>query len=197
MRTAQELEHLSAREPDSGLVCVVVDAPKGSRNKYKYDEKLGLYRLSKVLPLGIVFPYDFGAIPSTRAEDDDPLDVLLLGEEALFPGCLVTVRLVGVIQAEQTEHGKTFRNDRLLGGIETPVNRPTIQSLEDLRAEQLDEIEHFFIAYNYLEGRHFKPIGRHGPALAEQLLADGIRQFGKAKGSRNVGQHTAEKNSSR
>jgi inorganic pyrophosphatase len=149
------------------------------------------------LPLGIVFPCDFGAIPSTRAEDGDPLDVLLLGEEALFPGCLVTVRLVGVIQAEQTEHGTTFRNDRLLGVIETPVNRPAIQSLEDLRAEHLDEIEHFFIAYNYLEGRHFKPIGRHGPALAEQLLADGIRQFGNAKGSRNVEQHTAEKNSSR
>src|SRR4029434_10227293 len=100
MRTAKELENLSAREPDSGLVRFVVDTPKGSRNKYKYDETLGLYRLSKVLPLGSAFPYDFGSIPSTRAEDGDPMDVLLLGEEALFPGCLVTVRLVGVIQAE-------------------------------------------------------------------------------------------------
>ena len=192
MRTAQELEHLSAREPDSGLVRVVVDTPKGSRNKYKYDETLGLYRLSKVLPVGIAFPYDFGFIPSTRAEDGDPLDVLVLGEEALFPGCLVTVRLVGVIQAEQTEHGKTFRNDRLMGAIETSVNRPAIQTLEDLRTERLDEIEYFFIAYNHLEGRHFKPIGRHGPAMAEQLLADGIRQFDNAKGGRDVEQHTAE-----
>src|SRR6185436_18475571 len=98
MYTAQELEHLSPREPDSELVRVLVDTPKGSRNKYKYDEKLGLYRLSKVLPLGTAFPYDFGFIPSTWAEDGDPLDVLVLGEEALFPGCLVTVRLVGVIQ---------------------------------------------------------------------------------------------------
>ena len=193
MRTVQQLEPLSAREPDSGLVRVVVDTPKGSRNKYKYDETLGLYRLSKVLPLGTVFPYDFGSIPSTRAEDGDPLDVLVLGEEALFPGCLVTVHLVGVIQAEQTEHSKTFRNDRLIGAIETPVNRPAIQTLEDLRTERLDEIEHFFIAYNYLEGRHFKPIGRHGPAMAEQLLADGIRQFGNAKGGRDMEQHTAEK----
>jgi len=192
MRTAQELEHLSAREPDSGLVRVVVDTPKGSRNKYKYDETLGLYRLSKVLPLGSAFPYDFGFIPSTRAEDGDPLDVLLLGEEALFPGCLVTVRLVGVIQAEQMEHGKTFRNDRLMGAIETSVNRPAIQTLEDLRSEHLDEIEYFFITYNHLEGRHFKPMGRHGPAMAEQLLVDGIRQFDNAKGGRNVEQHTAE-----
>ena len=189
---AQEVEYLTAREPDSGLVHVVVDTPKGSRNKYKYDETLGLYRLSKVLPVGIAFPYDFGFIPSTRAEDGDPLDVLVLGEEALFPGCLVTVRLVGVIQAEQTEHGKTFRNDRLMGAIETSVNRPAIQTLADLRTEHLDEIEYFFIAYNHLECRHFKPIGRHGPAMAEQLLADGVWQFDNAKGGRNVEQHTAE-----
>ncbi len=112
--------------------------------------------------------------------------------DALFPGCLVTVRLVGVLQAEQTEHGKTFRNDRLLGAIETPVNRPAIQTFDDLRPEHLDEIEYFFMTYNHLEGRHFKPIGRHGPALAAQLLADGIRQFDHARGGRTVEQHTAE-----
>jgi len=191
MGTAQTLEHLSAREPDSGLVRVVVDTPKGSRNKYTYDEHVGLYRLSKVLPLGLAFPYDFGFIPSTQAEDGDPLDVLLLGEEALFPGCLVTVRLVGVLQAEQTEHGTTFRNDRLLGAIETPVNRPVIQTLEDLRSERLEEIESFFMAYNHLEGRHFQPLGRYGPAMAERLLADGIRQFDQAQGGRDVAQPTA------
>jgi inorganic pyrophosphatase len=192
MGSAPALEHLSAREPDSGLVRVVVDTPKGSRNKYTYDETLGLYRLRKVLPLGSAFPYDFGFIPSTRAEDGDPLDVLLLGEDALLPGCLVTVRLVGGLQAEQTEPGKTFRNDRLIGAIETAFNRPAIQTFADLQPERLDEIEYFFIAYNHLEGRPFKPIGRHGPAIAEQLLTDGIRQFGEAKGSRNVEQHTAE-----
>ena len=192
MGTAHTLEHLSAREPDSGLVRVVVDTPKGSRNKYKYDAHMGLYRLSKVLPLGLAFPYDFGFIPSTQAQDGDPLDVLLLGEEALFPGCLVTVRLMGVLQAEQTEHGQTFRNDRLIGAIETPVNRPAIQTFTDLRPEHLDEIEYFFMAYNHLEGRHFQPLGRHGPAMAEQLLADGIRQFDHAKGSRPVAQHTTE-----
>jgi inorganic pyrophosphatase len=191
MGTAPALEHLSAREPDSELVRVVIDTPKGSRNKYTYDETLGLYRLSKVLPLGLAFPYDFGFIPSTQAEDGDPLDVLLLGEEALFPGCLVTVRLVGVLQAEQTEPSKTVRNDRLIGAIETSVNRPAIQTLADLQPERLNEIESFFIAYNHLEGRHFKPLGRHGPARAVQLLADGIRQCGAAKGGCPVEQHTA------
>jgi inorganic pyrophosphatase len=193
MPTAQGLEHLSAREPDSGLVRAIVDTPKGSRNKYKYDAQLGVYRLSKILPLGSAFPYDFGFIPSTRADDGDPLDVLLVGEDALFPGCLVTVRLVGVIQAEQTEHGTTFRNDRLVGAIETPVNRPAIQTLHDLRSDRLDEIEHFFITYNHLEGRHFTPLGRHGPAIAEQLLADAIQQFDQAQAGPKVEQHTAVK----
>jgi inorganic pyrophosphatase len=107
------------------------------------------------------------------------------------PCFLVTVRLVGVIQAEQTEPGKTFRNDRLMGAIETSVNRPAIQTLADLQPERLDEIESFFMAYNHLEGRHFKPLGRHGPARAEQLLADGIRQCGEAQGSGKVEQPTA------
>src|SRR5262249_13594115 len=192
MLTGEGLEHVSARESDTGLVRVVVDTSKGSRNKYKYDETLGLYRLSKVLPLGITFPYDFGSIPSTQAEDGDPLDVLVLGEEALLPGFLVTVRVVGVIQAEQTEHGKTFRNDRLLGAIETPVNQPAIQTLAELPPERVEEIEYFFSASNHLEGRNFKPIGRHGPAMAEKLLADGIRQFANARNGRNGEQPTTE-----
>jgi inorganic pyrophosphatase len=72
------LHQLPARQPDSGLFNVIVDTPKGSRNKYKYDEKQGLWRLSKVLPLGASFPFDFGFIPSTRGEDGDPLDALVL-----------------------------------------------------------------------------------------------------------------------
>ena len=91
--------------------------------------------------LGITFPYDFGFIPATRAADGDPLDVLVLGEEPLFPGCLVTVLLVGVIQAQQTEH-ETFRNDRLLGASR-PVNRPAIQTFTDLRTEHLERSKPF------------------------------------------------------
>jgi inorganic pyrophosphatase len=187
----QKLEYVRACEPDSQLVRVIIDTPKGSRNKYTYDAILGLYRLSKVLPLGLAFPYDFGFIPSTQAEDGDPLDVLVLGEDALFPGCLVTVQLIGVIQAEQTEHGKTFRNDRLLGAIETSVNLPVFQTIEDLQPERLDEIEAFFMAYNHLEGRHFTPLGRHGPALAARLLTDGMRQFEAAQDRCNIEQHPA------
>ena len=107
MTNPRGLTHLAAWDAGSGLVNVVVEAPRGSRNKYKYDERHGLFRLSKVLPLGACFPYDFGFIPSTRAEDGDPVDVLVLTEEPAFAGCVLPVRLLGVIEAEQTEGGKT------------------------------------------------------------------------------------------
>ena len=114
------LHQLPARQPDSDLLNVVVETPKGCRNKYKYDEGHGLWRLSKVLPLGASFPFDFGFIPSTRGEDGDPLDVLVLLDEPAFPGCVVPARLIGILEAEQTQGGKTIRNDRLVAVIETP-----------------------------------------------------------------------------
>src|SRR5947207_3463354 len=160
--TLQKLTHVRARDVDTGLVNVIIDTPRGSRKKFKYDEELGLFRLSKELPRGASFPYDFGFIPSTRAEDGDPLDVLVLTDDPAFTGCLVTVRLIGVLQAEQTEKGKTVRNDRLIGMIETPYNQPEVRSLTDLPPTRLDEIAHFFISYNQAEGREFKPVGRRG-----------------------------------
>src|SRR5204863_796713 len=92
----------------------VIETPKGSRSKFKYDEEHGLFKLSGVLPAGAVFPFDFGFVPATVGEDGDPLDVLVLMDEPVFSGCFVAARLLGVIEARQTEDGKTERNDRLI-----------------------------------------------------------------------------------
>ena len=113
-----DLEALSPKTEDGSKVRVVIEAPAGSRNKYKYDRDLGMFLLHKILPAGSAFPFDFGFVPGTLAQDDDPLDVMVLGEEATFTGCVVTVRLLGVIGAKQKDKGKTVRNDRLLA---TPV----------------------------------------------------------------------------
>jgi inorganic pyrophosphatase len=164
------LMHLEAYDPDSGLVRVIIDTPRGSRNKYKFDEQLGLFKLSRVLPVGMSFPFDFGSIPGTRAEDGDALDVLVLNEAPLFAGCLVLAHLIGVIRAEQTERGKTIRNDRLLGVIETPVNQPVVRDVQALPKEQLREIEHFFRSYNEAQGRRFVVKGRAGPKAAQRML---------------------------
>src|SRR5215471_17186648 len=142
---ATPVNELPAAEPDSGRVNVVVDTPRGSRNKYKFDERHGQWRLSKALPQGMHFPYDFGFIPSTRGEDGDPLDVLLLMDEAAFPGCVVPARLIGVLEAEQTERGKTVRNDRLVAVVETPYNPAEYRSLAEMYRQSLDDIVHFSV----------------------------------------------------
>jgi inorganic pyrophosphatase len=175
---ATPLNELPAVDPDSGRVNVVVDTPQGSRNKYKFDEEHGQWRLSKVLPQGMYFPYDFGFIPSTRGEDGDPLDVLLLVDEPSFPGCIVPAQLIGVLEAEQTEGGKTVRNDRLVAVVETPYNPIEYHSLEEVNEQRLDAVEQFFVTYNKLEGRHFKPLARHGAKRAQKLVEHATRGAG-------------------
>jgi inorganic pyrophosphatase len=167
---ATPLNELPAVDPESGRLNVVVDTPKGSRNKYKYDEQSGQWRLSKVLPQGMSFPYDFGFVPSTKGEDGDPVDVLLLADAPAFPGCVISARLIGVLEAEQTEDGKTVRNDRFVAVVETEHNPAEYHSLEEVDRQRLDEIDHFFVAYNDMEGRQFTPLARRGAARAEELL---------------------------
>jgi inorganic pyrophosphatase len=182
---ATSINKLPAVDPDSGRLNVVVDTPKGSRNKYKFDEQHSQWRLSKVLPQGLSFPYDFGFLPSTRGEDGDPLDVLLLMDEPAFPGCVVPARLIGVLEAEQTEDGKTVRNDRLVAVVETPYNPAEFHSLEEVSRQRLDEIEHFFVSYNQMEGRQFKPLARQGADHAQELLEEGTGGAGSGgKGAR-------------
>ena len=165
---------LTARDPDSGLVRVVIDTPSGSRNKYKFDSELGVFKLSRILPLGLAFPFDFGSIPGTRAEDGDALDVLVLTEAPLFVGCLVNIRLIGVIRATQTERRTTIRNDRLVGAIETPVNVAEFRELSDVSRGKLREIEHFFRSYNEAQGRQFRISGRGGAKAAERILKSAL-----------------------
>ena len=176
---AFRLNDIETRVLGSKRVNVVVDTPKGSRNKYKYDEALGVFRLSRILPAGMQFPYDFGSLPRTCAEDGDALDVLVLMEAPTFPGCLIETRLIGVLRANQKEKRKTIRNDRLIAVAETPVNRPRFRTLADLGDARLNEIEHFFVAYNRAQGREFRPTGRLGPRAAEQLLEKAARAFAR------------------
>jgi inorganic pyrophosphatase len=161
-------------DASSRLTHVIVDTPRGSRYKYKFDEDYKVLRLSRILPLGMSFPYDFGWIPGTRAEDGDPLDVLILTEAALFPGCLLTVRLIGVLRAHQIERSKAIRNDRLIAVLETPVNHAEVTRLDAIPGPRLQEIEEFFVTYNALQGRRFKVSGRAGPKAAQQIVRRGI-----------------------
>ncbi|HTO08931.1 MAG TPA: inorganic diphosphatase [Myxococcota bacterium] len=155
---------------DDGCVNVVVETPKGSRNKIKFDDDLDCFRLSDVLPAGNTFPYDFGFLPGTRAEDGDPIDVLLLMDESTFPGTLVISRLVGVIEGEQTEDGRTVRNDRLIAVSVDARDYRDVHSVKDVSSHLIRELEHFFRSYAEMEGRKFRFRGLRGPRHAMKLV---------------------------
>lgn len=171
------ISRLPSFDEETGHVHIVVETPKGSQNKYKYDERRRVFKLNKVLPEGASFPFDFGFVPSTLAEDGDPIDVLLLLDEAAFPGCLIEGRLIGVIEAEQTEDGKTTRNDRLIAVSSVSRLRRSVQSLDDVDKDLIDEIEYFFKSYNRAVGRRFKSLGRRGPDQAKALVKKAERRF--------------------
>ena len=167
-----------------GELHVIIETPKGSRNKFDFDEGHGLFKLGGVLPAGAVFPFDFGFVPSTLGGDGDPLDVLLLMDEPAFPGCLVHSRLVAVIEAEQTERdGTRTRNDRLIAVAANSHTHTGVRTLADLNSALLDEIEHFFVSYNEMKGKTFKPLGRFGPIKAARLIEEGAQRF-RLKGAR-------------
>src|ERR1043165_4187024 len=161
---------------------VIIETPKGSRNKFNYDEETGLFKLGGVLPAGASVPFDFGFVPSPPGGDGDPLAVLVLVGEPAFTGCLVRVRLVGVIEAEQTERdGETARNDRLIGVAAESRLHKGVRTLKSLGAALLDEIEHFFVSYNEFKGKRFEPLGRFGPKKASELVEEGMKKFAKSK----------------
>lgn len=165
------LETLPALDRKSKLLNVIVETPRNCRYKYKFEPALNAFSISKLLPLGMVFPFDFGFIPSTKAADGDPLDVLLLIDEPAHPGVIVRSRLIGVIEADQTERdGTTEKNDRLIAIADTSELYAKIQTLSDLPPTVLSQIEHFFISYNQQRGGKFKVTAREGPERAQQLF---------------------------
>src|ERR1044071_2626207 len=93
----------------------IIETPAASRNKFNYEPETGLFMLGGLLPAGMMFPFDFGFIPCTLGDDGDPLDILVLMDPPAYAGCLIDVRVIGLIEAKQTENGATEDNPRLFG----------------------------------------------------------------------------------
>jgi len=158
---------------------VVIETPKGSRNKYSYDPDCDCLQLSTVLPEGMVFPYDFGFLPSTLGDDGDPLDILVLMEASVVPGCVVRTRVIGGIEAKQKEKGESWtKNDRLIAVATHAQTYQNAKNLSDLRPHLVDEIIEFFVDYNKLRNRKFKAGAVVGPHKAKRLIDAGMKQFG-------------------
>ena len=155
---------------DDGNVQVIVETPRGSRNKYAFDPDQKIFSLHKVLPEGMAFPHDFGFIPSTKADDGDPIDVLILMDQPAFPGCLAKARLVGVIEGVQTKDGKKERNDRLLAVAASSHTHSEVKSIKDLNKSMLTELEKFLVNYHLNDKEEYKVLACKGPDAAKKCL---------------------------
>ncbi len=177
-----DLSTLSHRlDPKKDTCRVVIETPKGFRNKFDYDPESGLFMLGGLLPVGMMFPFDFGFVPSTLGEDGDPLDILVLMDAPAHVGCLIEVRIIGIIEAEQSEDGKAERNDRLLGVAIHSYDHEGLKTIEDVSKTRLDQLEQFFISYNKQRGKKFKVTGTGGPKKAIKFLRAGIQANKKAR----------------
>jgi inorganic pyrophosphatase len=158
------------------LVHAVIETPKGSRNKYAYQEASGLFLLKKILPAGTAFPLDFGFIPGTRAEDGDPLDVLVITEQASYPGCLMQCRPIGIIKGEQRKQGsrKYVRNDRVLAVPDASTDFANLKRFSDLSKELRNDLSHFFMYYNSMEGGTYRMIRTGGAVEALSAVKSAI-----------------------
>lgn len=160
---------------------VIVETPAGSRSKLKYEPDLGVFALGKFLPEGFSFPFDFGFVPGTLADDGDPLDVMLIAETGSAPGCLVPARLLGTLEAEERKRkksgkGKPLRNDRILAVPVASRQYAELTTLDQMPAALREQIEYFLTSYGVLEGKEMRIIGLKGPAGTARLVKQAARK---------------------
>jgi inorganic pyrophosphatase len=163
-----------------GLLQVVVETPKRSRNKYAFNDELRVFALKKVLPAGMEFPYDFGFVPSTLAEDGDAVDVLIMMDEPAFSGCLLKCRIIGIIEGSQGTKKNKVRNDRIVAIERDNHSFADIHHLKDLGKQFLEELEDFFVNYHELSGEQYHILGTKGPKAAIQKVHKTIEAFRKS-----------------
>jgi inorganic pyrophosphatase len=155
----------------------IIETPKGRRNKFKYEPDSGLFSLSNLLPQGFSFPFDFGFIPSTLAEDGDALDVIVLMDEPAHVGCLLKIRLVGVVEIVQREGGKESKNDRIIAVAVRSVDYADVKSISELQHSLVEQVKEFLALYNKNSGKQDEVKGVAGPERAMELVDSAIRRF--------------------
>ena len=158
---------------------VVVEIPKGSRNKYEWDERLRAFKLDRLLFSSVAYPSDYGFVPDTLAPDGDPLDALVCVSEPTFPGCVIPVRPVALLRM----HDEKGLDDKLVCVPLDDPNWRSIERLEQLPRQLRDEIEHFFSIYKQPEGKHVEVDGWHPAETALEVLADARARRAEAVGA--------------
>jgi inorganic pyrophosphatase len=173
------LEQLPHELDRSKMTCqAIVEAPAGSRVKVYYDPESHRFRIGKFLPLGMVFPLDFAFIPSTLAGDGDPFDLLILPEASLPVGSIVTVRILGILEAEQFKpNKKPRRNDRVIARLVESRLFAKVQHIDQLGSTFVEELSTFFSTYKRLRGQTYNVVGVGGPERAVELILEGADEY--------------------
>ena len=152
-------------------VTAMVECPRGINHKLEYDAEERRFKLSKILPAGLTFPFDFGFITDTKGEDGDPLDIIIVSEITSYPGTMIECRIVGSLAALQTERdGKTMRNDRYIGIPVVSQLFSEVKNLPDLAEAIINQLEAFFRNYNEQAGKAFKVLERNNAESAYQTI---------------------------
>jgi len=167
---------LPAAFRDDGSLNVIVESPRGATVKFKYDFTLDRIVLSRPLPSGIIYPHDWGFVPSTRAPDGDPVDAMIVWDGVSYPGVLVPCRPIGLLNVEQTnlKSGARERNDRL---AVLPVTAPrfdAIATIFDLSERNRAELEQFFLAATFFEKKNVRLLGWDGPERARAFVKESL-----------------------
>jgi len=162
---------------DDGDVHVVIETPRGSRAKLAWDAKLETFSLSKSLLTGLTYPHDWGFVPSTKADDGDPLDIMVIHDAATFPGLVVSCRIIGILQIEQKSKKRIERNDRLFAVPRRSHSEYALKDVTDLTRPVREELEKFFIATDELEDKTLSIIGWKGSKAAMRAIKEAAKAF--------------------
>lgn len=149
-------------------VHAVIETPRDTRHKYAFEPKLGLFKLRLTLPEGMQWPYDYGFVPRTLADDGDPLDILVMNQIPTFTGCLLETRVLGIVRLKKNG----VENDRLIAAppLQTGVSQPSdaFEDVDDIPKETMDDICRFLVNYSEEEGNRidFKDVRSRKKAMA-------------------------------
>ena len=158
-------------QPKLGLVNILVEIPAGSKNKYEFDRNMQSFTLEKVLHTSVHYPYDYGFIPNTIAEDGDPLDGMVIMDQPTFPGCIIASRPIGMLEIID---GKKY-DQKILCIPDKDIRFDYVKSLNDIDTHRLDEIAEFFRTYTNLEKKTTKILGWKNIEAVSSLIQKCIR----------------------
>lgn len=181
-RSSDTIENPATSNPAEGhaeIIQVIIETPRGCRNKFAFDAERRIFALSRVLPAGMVFPLDFGFVPGTKAPDGDPLDVLVAMDEPAYPGIAAEARVIGILEGEQCDEvGVKSRNDRLLAVAVASQAYASVTGLDQVPKVLLTQLEEFFVNYHRLQQRQYEPLGWRGVDVALECIRQATVQSG-------------------